>query len=395
LEVTPTISVLVLNHNSQEHLEHCFHSLLASDYPTDRLELVLVDNASTDGSVEFVHGHFPMVRVIRHQGNWVSSRGNNLAAARVESEVVVFLNNDMRVEPTWLRELVRPFERGSLVAAVGAKILNWDGTRIDFADAAMNFHGHGLQVGHGSRELDAFDRERPLLFVCGRAMAVRRDIFLDTGGFDEDFSACYEDTDLCWRLWVLGHEVWFAPHAIVYHQHHGNCDTVADAKRRVLYERNALLSVVKNYEDESLRRVLPVALFLLLKRAYLLSGIDPTDYHVERPASPVPGELVANVGAKVRQRRTCSQGDTEEVPQQVASTLLAASDVVTMLPRIMEKRRFIQSRRRRPDAEILPLFKSLFEVSHDDPAYEATQKELVHIFGLDEHFAQWARGESR
>jgi len=366
----PRVSVLVLNYNGREHLETCFRSLSALDYPPDRLKLVLVDNASTDDSVAWMRCQFPSVCIIKHEQNWGFCRGCNLAIVQVDADIIVLLDNSTRVAPECLKELTKPFADAHEIAVVGARMLDSEGKHLDFAHAETDFYGHSYQVSYSSHNVDAYNKAHPLLFVCGGAMAVRRDVFLDSGGFDEDFFACYADADLCWRLWVLGYEVWFAPRAIVHHHQPGNRDAVADAKRLVLYERNALLSIIKNCERENLQRVLSVALFLLLKRAYLLSDIDPAHYRVEQ----LP-ELT-------------SLRDAEEVPQQVASMLLAASDVVTLLPRVMEKRRDIQARRRRPDAEMPSLLQALVRVNHTDQEYRITCQELANIFGLVQVFRQ-------
>jgi GT2 family glycosyltransferase len=116
---------------------------------------------------------------------------------------------------------------------------------------------------------------RPFLFACGGAMLIRRDLFLEVGGFDPDYFAYFEDVDLGWRLWLLGHRVVYAPRAVVYHRHHGSWQTVNDAKKWLLAERNTLYTIVKNYEDDHLARILPAALLLILQRAFLDIRPDP------------------------------------------------------------------------------------------------------------------------
>lgn len=352
----PTVSVLVLNHNGRDHLEHCFRSLLALDYPADLLELVLVDSASSDESAAWTRRRFPSVRIIRHTQNWGRCRSYNLAIAQVATDIIVLLNSNTRLVPDTLIELVKPFADGQEIAAVGARMLDWDGKLLHFDPAEMIARRD--RMASNSYDADTHSQARHLPFVCSKAMAARRDVFVASGGFDEDFFTHYEDVDLCWRLWVLGHKVWFAPRAIVYYRQNDNWDAVTEAKRQALCERNALLSVIKNCEEQNLWRVLPAALFLLLKQTYLLSGVDPVHYHVEQII-----ELT-------------SHGHSEKVPQQVASLLLAASDAVTLLPRIMEKRRYIQARRRRPDAEIPSPLRVLLKSSHTTPEYADTRQEL-------------------
>ncbi len=410
----PFVTVVVLNYNGLAHLEPCFRSLLALDYPAQRLELLLVDNGSRDGSLAYMEKHFPAVRLIRNERNLGFAAGNNVGARAAQGELVAFLNNDMRVAPNWLLELVAPFERGEDVAAVGGKVLSWDGKRIDFAAAAMNIFGYGYQLGAGQRAADDSSEVRPMLFVCGGNMAVRRQVYLDASGFDDDYFAYYEDADLGWRLWVLGYRVLFTPKAVVYHRHHGTGRHLTDEKRRLLYERNALYTIIKNYEDETLQRVLPSALLLLLERCYLLSGIEGSDFRLTGEAGPPAleertgqytagyyarrawqtirqeglGGLWARVRAELRwrspslpgRRRARRRGERIAVPPQALSGLVAADDLIRHLPRLWEKRQAIQARRRRTDAEILPLFETPLELSFFDPAYQAAQNLLVELW---------------
>jgi len=425
----PRVTVIVLNYNGQQHLKTCFRSLYALDYPADRLELMLVDNASTDESLEFMRAHFPGVTLVCNDHNYGFSKGNNIGAQRATGEYVAFLNNDMRVDPAWLTELIRPIQRDPEVACTGSRIMTWDGQRIDFADAAMNFYGYGYQRGWGSRRLDDYQDDKPMIFVCGGAMLVHRGVFLEAGGFDEDFFAYYEDTDLGWRLWVLGYKVLLAPRSIAYHVHHGSWGQVADEKKRVLYERNALCAAIKNYENETLDRVLPIALLLLLRRAYLSAEVDLSRYRAES-AAVAPGlyqeeewakgsrytisyygreawRTLRTQGPLALGRKAFEEGRRrmgwpgtptttsrpplddpayDVVPRQALSYLVAANDVARSLPRLLEKRAYIQAHRRRPDREIIPLFQLPLEVSYFDPRYLATQEKLVQAWGLDTLF---------
>ncbi|MFQ5578334.1 MAG: glycosyltransferase family 2 protein, partial [Anaerolineae bacterium] len=105
LQPHPTVSVIVINYNGRQHLTTCFESLLALDYPPDALELILADNASADDSVALVRRRFPSVRIIAHPQNYGFAGGNNRAAEQAGGRYIVFLNNDMRVQPDWLKSL--------------------------------------------------------------------------------------------------------------------------------------------------------------------------------------------------------------------------------------------------------------------------------------------------
>jgi hypothetical protein len=332
----------------------------------------------------------------------------------------------MRVAPDWLAELVAPFQDAPDAACVGSRILNWDGTRVDYADGGMNFYGYGYQLDHGRRATDDVGQVRPQLAVCGGAMAARRDLFLQLGGFDEDFFAFYEDTDLGWRCWVLGYRVLLAPLAVAYHRSHGTAGRLGREKRRMLYERNALLSIIKNYEQENLDRFLPAALLLLLQRAWLTSGVDGEHFRVagSAPARPpslptddaytsryylrrawetlrqegvtglwetVRGELRWRTGGSplsslLRRRARPSASGEIAVTRESLAHLVAANDVMALLPRTIEKRARIQSARRRSDAEIFPLFRRPLELSLFTPEFKQAQASVVAALGLDKLF---------
>ena len=424
----PETSVIVLNYNGLEHLETCFRSLAALNYPAERLELVLVDNGSTDGSAAWMRTHFPAVRIVETGRNLGFAGGNNAGANVARGEFVAFLNNDTRVSPDWLAELVAPFQDAPQIAATGSRILNWDGARLDYAHSGINFYGYGYQLDHGRPVKDEIGQVRPQLAVCGGAMAVRRELFLQWGGFDEDFFAFYEDTDLSWRFWVLGYQVLLVPRSVVYHKGHGTAGRLGGEKRRLLYERNALLTIIKNYEEENLDRVLPAALLLLLQRAWLTSGVDGERFRAghtkpDRPPSPAPNdaytsryylqrawetlqeqgvaglwetarnELRWRTGGSLwpklfrRRSRPSASGEIEVTKESLAH-LVAANDVLALLPRVMEKRARIQAARHRSDAEILPLFHQPLQLSLFTAEYKEAQALIVKALKLDDLFGE-------
>jgi len=250
----PSISVIVLNYNARQYLHDCFSSLMQTDYPRERCELICVDNASTDDSLAFMQAHFPEVTIIANARNVGFAAGNNVGARAALGEYVAFLYPDMRVEPEWLRQLISARNSAAGVACAAAQILDWDGRYIDIADAAMNFMGWGWQPEFGSIAVNNPREPKQLLFGCGGAQLVDRQLFLSAGGFDEAYFAFFEDVDLGWRLNLMGYKVVLAPSAIVYHHHHGSWAPVHDAQKWLLYERNALFTVIKNYDEGSLAR---------------------------------------------------------------------------------------------------------------------------------------------
>ena len=345
MTTVPLISVIVLNYNGLRHLDDCFTSLAALDHPADRVELIFVDNASSDGSVDYMRRAFPRVRIVANDTNVGYSGGNNIGVQHAQGDYVVFLNNDMRVAPSFLTHLIGAIRSGPDVRCAGAKIVNWDGTAIDFAAAGAHFAGYAYQLGYG--EPVASDRHTeivPLLFACGGAMMIDRQVFVDAGGFDDDYFMFYEDLDLGWRLWLLGYEVMFAPDALVYHRHHGSADSVAAFRKQVLYKRNALCTVLKNYDDRNLGRVLP---------AVLLGTIDGVVASASRQGRLPLAEFKLPATA-------AATGAPITLDRLEASTLVAIHDVVQSLPRVMAKRRAVQRKRQRSDEQVAELFRRPF-----------------------------------
>jgi GT2 family glycosyltransferase len=269
----PRVSIVILTALGPTHLCECLDSLRQQTYPADRVEIIVVDNGSTEDPSEVVHARFPGTRIIRNQTNIGFAAGNNQGAAAATGAYVVFLNDDTRVHPDWLRELVETARRRG-AAAVASYILDWSGTIVDFAGSAVNFEGKGIQLEYGTLAIDVTPEEQPLLFACGCAMLIDRAILEDVGGWDADAFAYYEDVELGWRLNVLGYEVWLSPHAIVYHKHHGTSGRWAEAPRVRLYERNSLRGLFCLLEDEALEKVMPAALLLAADRALLEMGLS-------------------------------------------------------------------------------------------------------------------------
>jgi GT2 family glycosyltransferase/glycosyltransferase involved in cell wall biosynthesis len=366
----PTISVVVLNFNGRQDLEQCYASLTKLHYAADRLELILVDNASTDGSVDFIRRTYPDVKVVALPENVGFGSGNNAGAEAASGTHVVFLNNDMWVDPGLLDGFVQALAARPAAVAAAAKILNWDGTEFDFAGAGLHFSGMGYQEALGQPfDPNRFTEVRPILFACGGAMIVERQTFLDVGGFDGDFFIYYEDTDLGWRLWLLGHEVVFAPNAVVYHRHHGTMNAFADYRKRVLYKRNSMASAFKNYSEENVGRMVAAALLGQLDGIVSTmdaSGrIDPAQFSITS--------------------RLADPKESVRLSLEEASTLVAVHQLVEQLPLLQRKRLEVQQRRKRSDDDLAPLFRWPFGFWPD--AAPSTHSAVVDAFGLRELFA--------
>ena len=418
----PLVSVVVVNLDGVRHLEPCFQSLSALNYPADRVELILVDNGSKDDSVRFVQRHFPQVLVIQNNQNNGFAQANNQGVTAASGEYVALVNNDMRVHPDWLRELVTAARSAEDIAAVGGKILTWDGKGVDFETGVLNFHGMGFQPRDNTSQPD--DRTSEVLFACGGSMLVNRQQFLDAGSFDESYFAYFEDVDLGWRFWLLGYRVLYNPRALTYHRGHATSARISMDKVGVLYERNSLFSVIKNYEADHLSQVLPAALLLLVRRTMVFGRIDKRHFRMPRSASsgpppfqPLTEEQKSHASIKQQNLYQRWRAFADDfgfwqatkmslrlvlllgyrllglqrlgillVSNHSLSHLVAADDLIDAMPALMEKRDHIQARRQRSDAEILPLFIDPFHPHPPLPEYAAVQDMLVRLFQIDKMF---------
>ncbi|HEU4322446.1 MAG TPA: glycosyltransferase [Roseiflexaceae bacterium] len=369
----PSVSVIVLNYNGRAHLEPCFESLLQQQYDGP-IELIMVDNGSSDGSAELMRARFPQVRLLVNERNLGFAPAVNQAAAQASGDYLALLNNDARAARDWVAQLVEQAERGrgEGVVCIGSRVLDWEGQRIDFVQGAVNFHGFGAQPLFRLPADRVHPGEEPLLFANGGAMVVDRRVFLEVGGLDEDFFAYFEDVDFGWRLWVCGYQVRLNPRAVAYHRHHATASTMYAYQTRLLFERNALMTIIKNYSDEHIQRILPVALLLLIERAVMEAGdkVDRSDFDLRR-------------------RDGRELYPTMELPKSLMSCLLAVDDIVKMLPRLYAKRDRIQAMRRRDDAEILPLFRSPLSANFGAYyPYNVLVEQMEKHFNIPELFAE-------
>ncbi len=385
----PKVTVVILNLNGKHHLELCLNSLLDSDYPREKLDVLLVDNASDDGSVEFIERKWPNVRLHVNKRNVGFAPGCNQGASlRGDSSVLAFLNNDMRVDKQWLRELVAPLVRGEC-AATTSKMMSWDGKTLDSAGGGMNFHGFGLQYGYKDAPRPDYDKPRKTLFACGGAMAIHADLYEKLGGFDNEYFAYYEDVDLGWRTWVLGHEVHYVPSSVCWHHHHGTSKRLPIETVRLIQVRNPLLSCFKNYDDDNLRKVLPVALALATRRMLILSGI-PSDepYRIEhaRPAEPGAGDTrLSKLLGKLRLKAPAKHG-VAPITRVGVADLIAVNDLLSNWDHWMKRRAEVQSRRKRDDAEIFRLFLRPMWCIEKDPQYQQLFEGSARFFGVEDLF---------
>ena len=240
----PFVSIIIVNYNGKKLMKECLDSLSGLDYPKPKLEIIMVDNCSEDGSVEFVKDGWHQVKIIENKVNNYC-QACNFGIIKAAGEYVVFLNNDVKVSEKWLIELVRAMEKDTAIGAATSKLLKDDGTIQNAGLYELpNFYWDERGAGKSGEEFNQADEVDA---ISGASVIFRRSALKQVGFLDEDFIMFGEDVDICLRLKKRGWRLAYIPLSVVYHKLHGSCNE--DFAREAI-ERNRLLLVAKHFPDK-------------------------------------------------------------------------------------------------------------------------------------------------
>jgi GT2 family glycosyltransferase len=274
------ITVVVVNYNTCEHLEACLKSVRAAG----NVPAVVLDNASTDGSVEMVRGAFPQVTRIENPRNVGFGKGANLAMEGCETKYVLLLNSDTRIQTGTCDALIRYLDENPKVAIAGPRIVGHDGEQQAsafhfptplFVLLQENKLGALLQRLPFVREWyspsGSQRRVRRVPWVLGAAMAIRREAFDAVRGFDESFFMYYEEVDLCYRLRSAGWEIDFVPDATVMHE--GAASTRQQRSAMTVLQYESLIRFYEKHYARARQRALRLVLGYLMLRNLALGRV--------------------------------------------------------------------------------------------------------------------------
>jgi GT2 family glycosyltransferase len=253
----PCVCVVIVHYHGAEVLRKCLEAVFGTCY--DNFRVVLVDNGSSDGSVNFVKSVYgDRLDVIRSEVNLGFVGGNNLALQRVKSKYVVLLNDDTVVTPDWLPHLVDVVEEDPSVGACQSKLLSLDDPRYfeynGCAGGMLDVYGvpfcRGRVFDVTERDEGQYDGLAEVFWAGGAAILIRRSVLDEAGLLDPLFYAHMEEIDLCWRIRLMGYKVMAVPKSVVYHLGGGT----PIAEKFYLKQRNNLIMLLKNYSLSSLVR---------------------------------------------------------------------------------------------------------------------------------------------
>lgn len=259
-DTSVTVSIIIPHWNGKEVLGECLQSLQASRPPG--AEIIVVDNASTDGSAAWIRAEYPQVILVANTTNKGYAGGCNSGARQARGAYLLFLNNDTVHTTGWIERLVEALDRNPDLAAVQPKILNYfQRDSFDYAGGSggeLDLFVYPFTRGRifQTQEIDRGQYENPtdIFWASGTANLVRAELFHEAGGFDESFFAHMEEIDLCWRFHLMGKRVGVIPASVVYHRNAVTL-TMYSYRKYYLNHRNSMLLLMTNYS-------LPLTIYL-------------------------------------------------------------------------------------------------------------------------------------
>lgn len=264
----PLVSIIILNWNGKKWLKNCLPAVRKIKY--NPIEVLVVNNGSTDDSESFVKKNFPEFKLVDIKKNMGFAGANNYAIARARGKYVVMLNNDTRVTPNFLNHLVETMEKDKSIGAIQPQIRSLiDESLLDSAISYLTTTGFMYHFGY----MKPWKRkmyEKPLFgySIKGACMMMLRADYTRLGGLDEDFVCYVEESDLCHRVWLSGKKVLYSPESIIYHYGGGDMQVMTKDELTMFRSyRNRFISFIKNLSVLELIKTLP--LLLLFCEAFI------------------------------------------------------------------------------------------------------------------------------
>jgi GT2 family glycosyltransferase len=256
------VSVIILNYNGLAYLKDCLKSLRMQTY--SNFKTIVCDNASRDGSVEFLTKNYSDVTLVRNRANLGFAEGNNVAinyALKQDTDYIFLLNNDTEMEPDALAKLVETAESNESFGIAGPLVLDLN-DRETVQEAGMSIDRFGFPMQEKSTNKAVSE----VFFVSGCALLIKKAVLQTVGACDEDYFMFAEDLDLCWRAQLAGYRVVVNKASRIYHASGGSmvggvaksAHYTTDVRRIFLREKNTLRTLIKNYDLSGILKIVPL-----------------------------------------------------------------------------------------------------------------------------------------
>lgn len=259
------VSIIIVTWNGKKHLQKCLSSVFQQRYK--HFEVIVVDNNSTDGSIEYIKKYFPHVKLILNKENFGFAQANNIGYRYARGEFILFLNNDTKVTPTFLLELVKVLEKDKSIAGVQSKIHFMDDPKL-LDTVGSYFTPTGFLYHYGFAKLDGkkYREQINIYSAKGAAMLFRKNVLdkvrVNNEIYDSRYFAYFEETDLCHRVWLAGYRIVFCPISKIYHKVGATSSTLDNSFVQYHSFKNRIDSYIKNLGVNNLFKILTVHLIL-------------------------------------------------------------------------------------------------------------------------------------
>ena len=326
----PTTSLVVVNWNGLGHLQRCLPSVLAE--AGDEAEVVVVDNASTDGSADYVASAFPQARLVRNSLNRGFPGGGNDGWRAARGQVCVLLNNDISPRPGFVRALLDALAQAPEVAIAGAKLVYPDGQTIQHAGGVLLQPSQdGRHYGYGEVDRGQYDGLSDVDYVTGAVMAVKRSVLEELGGFDEGFRPLdFEDVDLCWRARQAGYRIVYTSAAVAIHDESATAQQ-GNRRRWRSYHRGRFRFALKHLPLETLLD----EFFPAEKERLLNSTYYPEEEEAARSAYL---DILMNLSEIAEKRGELSDEERERLGEALEDLRLTPRKREATMPRLGTER---------------------------------------------------------
>lgn len=299
--ILPFVSILMVNFNGKVHLKEFFESVFNLNYPRDRFEVVVIDNASSDGSPEWIKENYPEVKQVILEKNTGFAIGNNIGANYCQGKFIALINNDTVLDKEWLIELIKQAIKAP-DAIYGSKML-WYRKRDYVVYGGGRLFAWGDCCHLQCYAKNVHEREPSLtMYADGCGVLLSKEIFQKIGGFEESYFCYCEDYELSWKAWLLGYKVYFVPTAEFYHKVSSTLGGRSHAYIYLLW-RNQLRNIIKFAEPGSLTVMLPLFTGYAMAMYLVVYCIQERNFSLVLPLAKAYGSIISDMPRLLKVRK--------------------------------------------------------------------------------------------
>lgn len=296
----PLVSIIIVNWNGGEVLRGCLYSLEKIKYKN--YEVIIVDNNSSDDSLEYARIFKNKVKIIHNKSNVGFAPANNQGFKIANGEYILLLNNDTKVKNNFLNTMIEKMESDQTIGAMQPKIYMMD--QEDLLDNAGSFFtksGFLIHWGYGQKDSEEFDQEKEVFSVKGACLLTRKDIIEKVGLFDDDFVSYFEETDFCWRVWLAGFRCIYYPEASIEHKVGFTSKRISPEVVNTRSLSNRIVSLIKNLSNINIFLILPIHIFIL--KGLMIYHLAKLEFSKSKMYFNALMENLLNIGKTLKKRK--------------------------------------------------------------------------------------------